>query len=248
MNFWVGLGVSISDPFFLLLYGVLLVWFLVQAPFFDRLWVICMVLSLTYKVPNLEMSTCTVTYEILGWAGVSISGSFIFLLYGVLLIFRHLNLCSLMWNFSFGLRYSSLTGFEIRNFFALKFGFEIWTCQPVQLNMKFLMVWAGVSLLTLLFYCFFRWFMLRYVTMFFCFSSCQPVQLNMKFLFWAEVLLSDRLWNSEFGWFEIRVEIWTCQPVQLNMKFLLVWAGFFEIRNSVGLKFWSKLGHVNLCS
>ena len=105
-----------------------------------------------------DMLTCAVKYEILVWAGVSLSDPFILLFYGVLCdgtlryimvsycftlrcftVFSSCQPVQLNMKFRVGLRNPSLTNFEIR---ALKFGFEIWTCQPVQLNMTY---WFGLG-------------------------------------------------------------------------------------------------------
>ena len=68
------------------------------------------------------MSTCAVKYEILVWAGVPQSQTVCYV----------------------GLRWGTPISLALKFEFRLKqsSSFQIWTCQPVQLNMKF---WSGLG-------------------------------------------------------------------------------------------------------
>ena len=138
------------------------------------------------------MSTCAVKYEIWVWAGVSLSEPFIHLFYGVLChvtlrcftIFSSCQPVQLNMKFRVGLRYPSLTGYEIR-----VRNLDMSTCA-----VKYeLLVWAVVSLsdpFILLFYGVLCYVTLRCFTVFSLMSTCA---VKYEILEWAEVPLSDRL-------------------------------------------------------
>ena len=148
------------------------------------------------------MSTCAVKYEIWVWAGVSLSEPFIHLFYGVLChvtlrcftIFSSCQPVQLNMKFRVGLRYPSLTGYEIR-----VRNLDMLTCA-----VKYeLLVWAVVSLsdpFILLFYGVLCYDTLRFIMVSYCytlrcftvFSLMSTCAVKYEILEWAEVPLSDR--------------------------------------------------------
>ena len=205
---------------------------------------------LTVFCSKFDMSTCAVKYEILVWAGVSLSDPFILLFYGVLCdgtlryimvsycftlrcftVFSSCQPVQLNMKFRVGLRNPSLTNFEIR-------AWHMSTC-AVKYD---ILVWAGVSLILIwpVYFIVLRCFMLRYVTLhygvllfyvtvFYCVSSGQPVQLNMKFRvgmrYPSLTGFEIRIRNLDMSTCAVKYEILVWAGVSLSDLFILLFHG-----------------------